>query len=236
MKTYKKIFIGGLGALTPIIMNLLVIDLEVLLINLTFYSVLGYTIRVIVLFYLGGLIAFLHKDEINPVKIFELGIVAPALITALLNAGQIDVSKMKAQNPNNPIGSISFVSAAYAQTSIQQDSSKMELKTFSMPEETKMHQFWRGAGLSGLFGLNKWRGYFVIVGSHENVDEARQQVKQILHQTKEFKPMIYEPFKDRKGYSVVIGAHLSKVEAIQLEKSALDNKISKTVVIWNMAE
>ncbi|MCU0644340.1 MAG: hypothetical protein MUC94_08755, partial [bacterium] len=129
MKTYKKIFIGGLGALTPIIMNLLVIDLEVLLINLTFYSVLGYSIRVIVLFYLGGLIAYLHKDEINIVKIFELGIVAPALITALLNAGQIDVSKMKAQNASNPIGSISFVSAAYAQTNTEQDSTKMEIKT-----------------------------------------------------------------------------------------------------------
>ena len=63
MKTYKKILIGGLGALTPIIMNLLVIDLEVLLLNVTLFAVLGYTIRVIILFYLGGITAFLHKDE-----------------------------------------------------------------------------------------------------------------------------------------------------------------------------
>ncbi len=236
MKTYKKIFIGGLGALTPIIMNLLVIDLEVLLINLTFYSVLGYSIRVIVLFYLGGLIAFLHKDEINIVKIFELGIVAPALITALLNAGQIDVSKMKAQNASNPIGSISFVSAAYAQTSTKEDSTTNEIKTFSLPEETKMQQFWRGAGLSRLFGFNKWRGFFVIVGSHENIDDAKKQVKQIMLQTKEFEPVIYEPFMDRKGYSVVIGANLTKIDAMRIEKEAQDKKISKTIFIWNIAE
>jgi len=233
MKTYKKIFIGGLGALTPIIMNLLVIDLEVLLINLTFYSVLGYSIRVIVLFYLGGLIAYLHKDEVNVVKIFELGIVAPALITALLNAGQIDVAKMKAQTATNPIGSISFVSAAYAQTEAQQDTTKMEVKTFSLPEETKMQQFLRGFGLSR---LSDRKGFYVIVGSHETIDEARQQVQQIQAQTKDFTPEIYEHFRDRPGYSVVIGEHLTKVEALQLEKSARDNKISKTVIIWNVAE
>lgn len=233
MKTYKKIFIGGLGALTPIIMNLLVIDLEVLLINLTFYSVLGYSIRVIVLFYLGGLIAYLHKDEENVVKIFELGIVAPALITALLNAGQIDVAKMKTQTATNPIGSISFVSAAYAQTEVQQDTTKMEVKTFSLPEETKMQQFLRGFGLSR---LSARKGFYVIVGSHETIDEARQQVQQIQNQTKDFTPEIYEHFKDRPGYSVVIGEHLTKVEALQLEKSARHNQISKTVIIWNVAE
>lgn len=234
MKTYKKLFIGGLGALTPIIMNLLVIDLEVLLVNLTFYSVLGYSIRVIVLFYLGGLIAFLHKDEINPVKIFELGIVAPALITALLNAGQIDVAKMKTQSASSPVGSISFVSAAYAQTHSEQDTTKIEIKKFTPPQETRMQQFLRGFGLSKL--LSSRKSYFVIVGSHANIEDARQQVNQILHQTKEFEPEIYEPFNDRKGYSVVIGSHLAEIEAIRLKKEALDKKISKTIIVWSIAE
>lgn len=233
MKTYKKIFIGGLGALTPIIMNLLVIDLEVLLVNLTFYSVLGYSIRVIVLFYLGGLIAYLHKDEFNPVKIFELGIVAPALITALLNAGQIDVSKMKAQSGSNPIGSISFISAAYAQTEVEPDTTKIAVKVFSLPQETKMQQFLRGFGLSR---VSARRDYVVIVGTHENIEAARDQVKLILQQTKEFAPEIYEPFKNRKGYAVVIGANLTKAEAIRLEKRASESHISKTISIWNLAE
>ncbi|MEK6545114.1 MAG: hypothetical protein AAB257_04845 [Nitrospinota bacterium] len=63
MKTRQKIIIGGLGALTPIIMNLLVVDINVLVINLTIFAFIGYTIRVAIFFYLGGLVAFLHKNE-----------------------------------------------------------------------------------------------------------------------------------------------------------------------------
>ena len=82
MNIRKKIMIGGLGALTPVIMNLLIVDLNVLLVKFTSLAFIGYVIRVIILFYLGGLVAFLHKDENSPIKIFELGIIAPALITA----------------------------------------------------------------------------------------------------------------------------------------------------------
>lgn len=63
MKTRQKIIIGGLGALTPIIMNLLVVDINVLVINLTIFAFIGYAIRVVILFYIGGLVAFLHKNE-----------------------------------------------------------------------------------------------------------------------------------------------------------------------------
>jgi len=93
MKTRKKIIIGGLGALTPVIMNLLIVDLDALLVKLTILAFLGYIIRLVALFYLGGFVAFLHKDENSPIKIFELGIVAPALITAMLNAGQVSILK-----------------------------------------------------------------------------------------------------------------------------------------------
>ena len=41
--------------------------LEILLLKLTLFAILGYLIRVIVLFYLGGLMAFLHKDEAEDV-------------------------------------------------------------------------------------------------------------------------------------------------------------------------
>ena len=91
MPTHKKIFIGGLGALTPIIMNLLVVDFNILLVNLTTFALIGYLIRVVVLFYLGGLVSYLHKDEKSPLKVFEFGIIAPALLTALINANNVEV-------------------------------------------------------------------------------------------------------------------------------------------------
>ncbi|MDZ7264220.1 MAG: hypothetical protein ONB16_06515 [candidate division KSB1 bacterium] len=228
MSTYKKIFIGGLGALTPIILNLLVIELEVLLLKLTLFAVIGYLIRVIVLFYLGGLMAFLHKDENNPIKIFELGIVAPALITAMLNAGQIDVPRMKGQAENRPVSFNLLIPAAQAQTATaRNDSANIAVKTFSMPQETPIQQIWRG-----LIGSRPRRLWFVIVGSHLKLEDAQKQAEQIRNMNKDFSPEVYAPYLDSKYYSVVIGANLTLVEARQLMKKAVDAGLPTDAYLW----
>src|SRR5262245_53573172 len=85
MSPSRKVLIGGFGALTPIVLNLLIVDLETVWLKVTVFAALGYFIRVVTLFYLGGMFAWLHKREDNPVKLFELGIVAPALVTGVLN-------------------------------------------------------------------------------------------------------------------------------------------------------
>ncbi len=92
LTTRNKILIGGLGALTPIIMNLLVIDLENLLLNLTIISVIAYIIKVAILFYIGGIVAYLNKDEQKPIKLFQLGIYAPAMIIAFMNTNPLQTS------------------------------------------------------------------------------------------------------------------------------------------------
>ena len=231
MKTYKKILIGGFGALTPIIMNLLVIDLEVLLVKLTLFAVLGYIIRVIILFYLGGMTAFLHKDEDSPVKIFELGIVAPALITALINAGQIDVPKVDLPETTDKIITIQFVSSAYAQTPQEKDTTKIELKTFSMPKETTWQQLKRG-----FLGWRSKNTYFVIVGTHENKEDAQKQIDQIKEKTKDFDLDIFSPYMAEKRYAVVIGKYLTKSDAENLNEKASLSGYFKEIRIYNLAE
>lgn len=231
MRTYKKILIGGLGALTPIIMNLLVIDLEVLLVKLTLFAILGYIIRVTILFYLGGMTAFLHKDEDSPVKIFELGIVAPALITALINAGQIDVPKVALPESTDNISTIQFISSAYAQTPQQKDTTKIEVKTFSMPKETKIQQFWRG-----LIGLSPKNIHYVIVGTYEKKEDAQKQIDQIKAKTDNFKAEIYFPYGDDKKYAVSIGSNLTKLEARRIQKKAMESGYFKEVSIWSFIE
>ncbi|MGB0929955.1 MAG: hypothetical protein ACPGVB_04220 [Chitinophagales bacterium] len=89
LSTRDKILIGGLGALTPIIMNLLVIDLEKLLIHITIISVIAYIIKVAILFYIGGIVAYMNKDEQKPIKLFQLGIYAPAMIIAFMNTNPL---------------------------------------------------------------------------------------------------------------------------------------------------
>ncbi|MBI3585332.1 MAG: hypothetical protein HY096_15450 [Nitrospinae bacterium] len=131
MKTRQKIIIGGLGALTPIVMNFLVIDINVLFVNLTLLASIGYAIRVVILFYLGGIVAYLHKDENSPVKLFELGIVAPAIITALLNGTKIEAPKADVKHGETTTVSAILIPKVYAQA-VRKD----EIKTFSLPKET----------------------------------------------------------------------------------------------------
>jgi len=109
LTTRDKILIGGLGALTPIIMNLLVIDLEKLFIDLTIISVIAYIIKVAILFYIGGIVAYLNKDEQKPIKLFQLGIYAPAMIIAFMNTNPLQSTAEEVRQsilPADPIQQI----------------------------------------------------------------------------------------------------------------------------------
>lgn len=221
MSTQKKILLGGLGALTPIIMNLLVVDLNVLLVNVTGLALAGYLIRVVILFYLGGLVAYLHKDENSPLKLFELGIAAPALITALLNAGHVETPKTTAQATGISTVSGMIVPSAYAQTIGK------EIKTFSIPEESQTQQFLRG--LTGSTSKNVW---FVIAGSHPKVEDATAQAGQITQSGKGFTAEVYAPYKENRNYAVVIGSNLILEEAQRLRQKAVTSGLPKDTFLW----
>lgn len=227
MTTQKKILIGGLGALTPIIMNLLVVDLNILLVNLTLFAFIGYAIRVIVLFYLGGVIAYLHKDEKNQIKIFELGIVAPALITVLINAGNVDVPKIAHSAAGTNTSYHILVSSAYAQT----DQPGQDLKTFSMPKESAIRQFWRG-----LTGASSKKVWFVVAGSHLKLDDAKKQAKDINDKKNDFKAEVYKPYGNDPHYRVVIGANLLISRAQLMRKRAIAEGLPKETHVWTFAK
>jgi predicted nucleic acid-binding protein len=222
MKTRHKIIIGGLGALTPVVMNFLVIDINVLFVNLTLLAFIGYLIRVVILFYLGGLVAFLHKDENSPVKLFELGIVAPAIITALLNGTKIEAPKADVKHAETTTVSALLIPKAYAQAVKKED-----IKTFSLPKETSKQQLWRG--LTGASPNNVW---FVIVGSHLKIEDAKKQAQLIAKEWKDFKAEVYAPYGENLYYAVVIGANLTHEEAQKLRQKALLAGFSEDTYLW----
>jgi hypothetical protein len=101
--------IGGLGGLLPLIASLVAIDLNAIatLIDnhaLTEGICIGYSIRTIGLFFLGGIMAALNTDVVNPLSIIQIGIAAPALITSYLAGAAI---------PNHT-ASFMIISNAYA--------------------------------------------------------------------------------------------------------------------------
>ena len=224
MTTHQKILLGGLGALTPIIINLLVADLRVLLLGLTTLTFLGYVIRVVILFYLGGLVAFLHKDETSPLKLFELGIVAPTLITGLINAGNIDIPKTGQAPGGQPVSSIHFVLPAYAQRPQEE-----RVKTFSLPQGNLAQQF-----LRGLTGSKFERTWFVIVGSHLKLEDAERQVQQIQRTRPDFKAEVYAPYGGNPYYAVVIGANLTYEEAQRLRQQTIAAGFRKDTYLWTL--
>ncbi len=215
-----KILVGGLGALTPIVMNLLVVDAAAIS-ELELGIVLGYFLRVVLLFYLGGLVAYLHKEEESPIKLFELGIAAPALITALLNGAQIEAAKIPSRAATPP-ASTSFIPSAYAQ-----GTTKGQVRTFSLPKENLGEQVVRG--LTGSRPKNVW---FVIAGSHIKLGDAQRQAQQINQKWPNFTDEVYAPYGGNPYYAVVIGANLTYEEAQKLQQRVIAAGLPKDTYVW----
>jgi len=103
----------------PIFVSIAAIDVVVAVDHLDSYSTahfVGFGIRYAVLFIVGGFVAYLHDDENKPFKLFELGIVAPALITTLTTAQIVqDQSNFKVTSAVQGTSNSFFVSNVYAQ-------------------------------------------------------------------------------------------------------------------------
>ena len=89
LTTRERLLIGGIGALMPLVANLLMVDLQMVLRHAELYSVIGYAIRVTLLFGVGVLVAYLHDDETNKIKVLQFGMAAPAMLVATLNGSQL---------------------------------------------------------------------------------------------------------------------------------------------------
>lgn len=89
MTPWKRFWIGGGGALLPLLVTLLAVDISQLVdgrASLTLGVYIGAVLRYLVLFILGGIVAWLNSDEDKPIKLVQLGIGAPAIISSLINA------------------------------------------------------------------------------------------------------------------------------------------------------
>lgn len=205
----QKIFIGGLGGITPIFVNLLVIDIHIILFNLNMITMLGFMTRVIILFYVGGMLAYLNKED-DPVKVFQLGIVAPAMITAIINgnnvASGINTSENLVKAERSYSLHIPLISVAHANTAV-------EVRTISITEENKGKDFW-----------------YVIVGSFLVKEDAIKWAEKV--QSKGFIATVYYPHTDRNYYPVVIGVLSSYQEAEKLRQKAIDAGFSKDTYLW----
>ena len=96
MTMLNRFLWGGLGGLAPILATFLILEATTIAVYLeelhkggSMLTLIGYTVRVVGLFVVGGLWAGLHKSEADPKKLFQLGIVAPAMITGMISASNV---------------------------------------------------------------------------------------------------------------------------------------------------
>jgi hypothetical protein len=193
-------------------MFLVAVDWERYVVDAATLKLVGYCVRVIVLFFIGGFVAYLHNDEKQPFKLLEVGMGAPALIAGFITTSLVP-SLPSSSNPGaHASASFSIVASAYAQPQTAPD----EIKRFTLPAQSPAAQFFEG--LLGSQPKNVW---FVIVGSHLRVEDAKAQAYRSNGKFRDFKASVYEPYGDNPYYAVVIGANLTQSEAKALRDKAV---------------
>jgi hypothetical protein len=209
LTTRQKLLVGALGAVTPLALNLLVVD-QVTLQNLTALVAVSYAIRVVVLVGLGALVVYLNADETNRTRIFQLGLAAPALVTGLMNG----------VNQRALVESQQFVApphaAIYAMETVYAAELEPQAKKFVIPEESQAQQI-----LRGLTGARSDRVWFVIASRQPNQAAATAAATRITQTYPGFSADVYEPYVGQGSWSVVIGAGLNRADAMRLRERAV---------------
>jgi hypothetical protein len=218
MSNSKRFLIGGIGGLAPILMFLITIDWDRYIVDSAMLKVVGYCIRVIVLFFIGGFVAYLHDDEQKPFKLFELGLAAPALIAGYITTSLVPMPTAQSNPSTRAHAGFAIVGVAFAQSEIPSH----DLKRFSLPVQNAKSQF-----LEGLIGGIPQNVWFVIVGSHLQLNDAKAQADGINEKYRNFKAEVYEPYGDNPYYAVVIGANLTQLEAKALRDKAMKEGLPK---------
>jgi hypothetical protein len=234
LTTRKRILIGAIGGITPSVVTLLAVDFGSAIAGLKFCDGLGLCVRCLVYIFLGGLVAYLYHSEREPFKLFQLGIWAPALVATAVNGYSKDVSRQPQEMTAPTAIQETFLGANYAfadngESSVAQAPPAIKNEPYLRePEISASDRFFRG-----LFGKqvaqdeNNW---FVIVGSHENKEDAFRQVEKL--DDKGYGGKVYLPYSGSKYYGVAIGSNISKTEAIKLREEAVKDGLPQDSHLW----
>jgi len=205
MSNRERIVIGGIGAMTPVLLQLVALDINTMSDNLSGVAVAAYLVKVLLLFSLGGFWAYIHSDVKNKKLIFQLGIVAPSIITGLIASSQVDVNIPDSQELEVvTVGSL-WVAPAYAGGE----------KKFEMPQQSTADQI-----LTGLIGKRVQNNHYVIVGTHKKEEDAKEQAGKINSLNKGLKADVFTPSPGLKGYSVVVGEQKTLPKARKIKSRA----------------
>lgn len=231
----SRIIIGGIGGIAPLIISLLVVDLASVVNDIAVMDAIGLAVRCLVLIFIGSMVGYLHNNEYEPFKVFQLGIAAPALLTTAINGYSVigpsgSLKEMKTatyQSAPYKQFSLSFISSAHA-AEPKLRGKYINRHAFKEPKITNLERFMRG--LIGKRISSKGDDWFVITGSHSDYDQAMGQVLRI--NSKRYAGKIYRPNNSSGYYAVAIGANLTLDEAKKLRTKAIRKGLPKDTYLW----
>lgn len=218
MTARERFLIGGAGGLAPILIFVVQGDLQPLLAhNYLLVQAIAFGVKVIGLFLVGGLVAWLHPTQNARSAVFLLGMGAPAMIAGYQGAAA-NAASNAANAPVAPAASgMIFLPVVHAQAV----ANPSDLKHFTLPVPSAGEQIYQG--LTGAKPTNVW---FVITGSYASLDNARAEAARINSTYKGFHADVYAPFVE-PVYRVVIGAQMTQQDANALRDRALSAGMDK---------
>jgi hypothetical protein len=215
MDTRTRFMLGGIGGLAPIILFLINLDFERYVANATPWTTVGYVLRAILLFLLGGFVAYLHETEEKRITLFLVGVSAPSLIAGYLSTANPSFPQVKSTDSTTGKRALLFLAPSAFAVSPPPPLAD-GVKRFTLPSRSAASQF--AEGLLGIPPKNVW---FVIVGSHLDLSDAKRQAANFNERFKGYKAEVYAPYADSPYYAVVIGAHLTQSEAKAIRDEAV---------------
>jgi hypothetical protein len=226
MNTKTRFVLGGIGGIAPILLFFINLDFERYVEDATTWKTIGYIVRAVFLFLLGGFVAYLHETETKRITLFLVGVSAPSLIAGYLSTASLNLTQGQSSPKPQKKSLLFLVPSAHAQSPTQERPDGV--KRFTLPLQSKGSQF-----LEGLLGMPPKNVWFVIFASSPNVDKAKEQaatLNKIYKESKmDYKADVYAPYADIPYYTVVIGAHLTQEEAKALRGRAVRDGFPKDI-------
>ena len=237
MKLQARIFIGIMGALCPLLLNLLVVDYDLIFANATTPKVIGYVVKIIVLSGIGSFFTcFLYVSEINALKLFQYALGAPALILSFSNGHNLDARQQKIPSEEQSQlhtsvtkNSFSFFSSAYAQDPVMKKnvaSSNFQFKKFDNQNSAKSDFE------QGLLGTQPENVYFVFDSRFLHPADALKRASELNLAQSSYEAQVYLPYQYDRYYYVVLGANLTYSTAIELRSDLIETGISMNATLW----
>ncbi|MBM3298345.1 MAG: hypothetical protein FJY85_00110 [Deltaproteobacteria bacterium] len=212
----KRLALGGLGGLLVYLVNLYHVEYERMILIMPDYDWLPQIAAVVAavpFMVAGGIWALVHVAETRAFRVFEIGLLVPALFVAYIAGAELGRTRTELYQVSDPRAATTALSSPWERPAWEGSA-----RTFPMPA---------GEGLEMKFmraisGVERERSWFVVADSPRTLEAALEQAEAVNRDQRGYKAAVYRPYGENPFFRVVIGADLPFHQAVQLRDKAIE--------------